>query len=210
MDASLDEKKVSESLLPRPFVFLHTRSMAKGAQKRIASGNASAVNTLAYGFVISNTVHLLFNFWLWRSPATMHWRPIALYVVTEVIAAALGLQLTSMARAGDDLSQSGLTAYMFDIVYITWFVHVTTALFSRYFWWTYAVVREALTQIPAYATYLLYTHVLVPYVLGGQSPLRRARTPSAAPAQEEAPVSKRQAKQQARASRGTRRQTVRG
>jgi len=29
---------------------------------------------------------------------------------------------------------------MFDIVYITWFVHVTTSLVSRYLWWFYAVV----------------------------------------------------------------------
>lgn len=116
--------------------------MAKGAQKRIAAGNASAVTTLTYGFLFSNTVHLLLNFWFWRSPATLHWLPVTAYLVTEAIAAGLGLQLVAMARAGDDLGQSGLTAYMFDVVYITWFVHVTTALISRYFWWTYAVVRH--------------------------------------------------------------------
>lgn len=86
--------------------------MAKGAQKRVASANASALSTLSYGFLVSNTIHLVANFWLWRSPATTHWRPILLYVVTELVAGGLGLQLASMARAGDDLQLGGLTAYV--------------------------------------------------------------------------------------------------
>lgn len=114
--------------------------MARGAQKRIASGNAAAVTTLTYGFLVSNTVYLLGNYWLWRSPASFTVTSVARYAVTEAIAAFLGWQLTAMARAGEDLAQSGLTAYMFDVVYITWFVHVASTLVSRAFWWTYAVV----------------------------------------------------------------------
>lgn len=30
---------------------------------------------------------------------------------------------------------------MFDIIYVTWFVHITTALFSSKFWYFYLVVR---------------------------------------------------------------------
>ena len=77
---------------------------------------------------------------------------MALYAVSEGVAAALGMQLWTMSRRGEDLSQAGLTAYvsmyhtnkysyMFDVIYITWFVHITTALLSRYFWWTFALVR---------------------------------------------------------------------
>lgn len=68
-----------------------------------------------------------------------------------------------------------------------------------------------LTQIPAYALYLLYTHILVPFVFGGKSPLSRGTSaPAPAPAAEEPQVSKRQAKQQARSARGPRMQTRRG
>lgn len=31
-------------------------------------------------------------------------------------------------------------SYMFDIIYITWFVHITTAVISGKFWYTYIVV----------------------------------------------------------------------
>jgi len=57
-----------------------------------------------------------------------------------------------------------------------------------------------LTQIPLYALYLLYKHILAPYVL------RRGRGPQAtqgkAPAANEPAQSKRQAKLQARQARG--------
>ncbi|KAI3614640.1 hypothetical protein CBS9595_003911 [Malassezia furfur] len=184
--------------------------MARGAQKRIASGNASAVTTLTYGFLVSNTVYLLGNYGLWRTPASFTATSIARYVVTEAIAAFLGWQLTSMAHAGEDLAQSGLTAYMFDVVYITWFVHIASTLVSRVFWWTYAVVGRFLTQIPAYAAYLLYTHILRPYVFGrGAAPAASTPAPAAGAPADAPAVSKRQAKQQARASRGGRRTAVR-
>ena len=72
-----------------------------------------------------------------------------------------------MARAGDDLAQAGMTAYMFDIVYLTWFAHVGTALVSPRLWWTYAV-------IPVYLMYLAYKNVL-PYVWP-RAPARQRRT----------------------------------
>ena len=117
-------------------------TMAKGAQKRIASTNARAVQTLALGFAISNTLYVLAQLVRYRSP---RWPAAVLvpYLLTEAVAAGLAWQLVGMARHGADLAQAGLTAYMFDIVYITWFVHGTTALVSRHFWWTYLVVRTA-------------------------------------------------------------------
>ena len=53
-----------------------------------------------------------------------------MYGVTELVAVGLAWQLLGIARAGDDLAQAGMTAYMFDVVYLTWFVHVGTALVS--------------------------------------------------------------------------------
>ena len=52
--------------------------MAKGSQKRIAAANARAVSVLAYGFAVTNTVFLLSNFWMWRSPASTHWTNVTL------------------------------------------------------------------------------------------------------------------------------------
>ncbi|WFD24458.1 hypothetical protein MEQU1_003160 [Malassezia equina] len=165
--------------------------MAKGAQKRVASTNARARQTLALGFLITNTLYVVAHLVRYRSvrwPAAV-WVP---YLLTEAVAAGLAYQLTDMARKGADLAQGGLTAYMFDIVYITWFVHGTTALFSRYFWWTYLV-------IPLYAGYLLYIYILAPYVgkrSGASPPGIQAKAPSTEPG-----LSKRQAKLQARQAR---------
>ncbi|KAJ3155858.1 hypothetical protein HDU89_005416 [Geranomyces variabilis] len=54
--------------------------------------------------------------------------------------------------AGFDLSGEGLVAYMFDIIYIGWFVLLTTAFISSKFWWTYII-------IPIFAAYTLYQKV---------------------------------------------------
>ncbi|WFD20781.1 hypothetical protein MCAP1_003035 [Malassezia caprae] len=167
--------------------------MAKGAQKRLASTNARAVQTLALGFAITNTLYVIAQLVRYRS---VRWPAAVLvpYLLSEAIAAGLAWQLVGMARSGADLAQAGLTAYMFDIVYITWFVHGSTALVSRYFWWTYLV-------IPLYALYLLYTHILAPYVLG-RSRAPPPATQGKAPDAREPALSRRQAKLQARQARG--------
>ncbi|WFD35137.1 hypothetical protein MCUN1_001986 [Malassezia cuniculi] len=156
--------------------------MAKGSIKRVAAGNAAALRLLAIGFVLVNTIHLLLTFGVFK---VRGWRPIVLYVGTEAIAAALALVLVRMASTGQDLSQEGLTAYMFDVIYVTWFVHVMTAVVSCHFWWVYIVI-------------------LLPFVFKGKSPFSRASTTEAGPAAAapEPAVSKRQAKAQKRVQRG--------
>ncbi|CAO3690055.1 unnamed protein product [Rhizopus stolonifer] len=47
----------------------------------------------------------------------------------------------TLISSGDDLNSEGLTAYMFDIIYVTWFVHITTAFISNKFWFVYLVVN---------------------------------------------------------------------
>ena len=53
---------------------------------------------------------------------------------------------------------------MFDIIYLTWFVHLSTALLTPWFWAAYLL-------IPTYATWLLYRKLAVPFLLGGRDPL---------------------------------------
>lgn len=141
--------------------------MARGARKRVSHANARAVATLQYGFVVANTAFVC-GTWLW--PPRAWWWTWVMYGVTELVAVGLAWQLLDIARAGDDLAQAGMTAYMFDVVYLTWFVHVGTALVSARLWWTYAV-------IPAYLLYLAYKNVL-PYVWpqahAAAAPQRRA------------------------------------
>ena len=168
--------------------------MAKGSQKRVAAGNAAALRTLAVGFVLVNTIHLVLTFGVYKITG---WKPVALYVSTEALAAALAVVLVRTAASGQDLAQEGLTTYMFDIIYVTWFVHVTTAVVSRYFWWAYLV-------IPVYAVYAEYTKIIGPYVFKGNSPF--SMRPGNAPAQPvpaaEPAMSKRQSKAQKRGQRG--------
>jgi Trk-type K+ transport system membrane component len=77
------------------------------------------------------------------------------YALTTVIALFIFRQLYTMAQpiytsngeisdGGFDLSSPGLAQYMFDVVYITWFVHLFTIL-SDYFWFFYLVVRILLS-----------------------------------------------------------------
>lgn len=50
--------------------------------------------------------------------------------------------MRDMASKGEDLQAEGLTALMWDVIFVTWTVHVATALIWRKFWWLYAVVRR--------------------------------------------------------------------
>lgn len=98
---------------------------------------------------------------------------------------------------------------MFDIIYVTWFVHVLTAIISSKFWYAYAL-------IPLYAFSIAYSKVIVPFLLGGRDPIRsitsiftgQGGTTSANSSSgqqkepEQAALSKRQAKLQKRADRG--------
>lgn len=121
--------------------------------------------------------------------------------------------MRDMAAKGEDLNAEGLTALLWDVIFVTWFVHVGTALIWRRLWWLYAV-------IPAYGLFLGYTKLVVPFLFKGQDPLASifgaftgskgssARGSGAAPgssaaaAAEADGMSKRQKKLQARADRG--------
>jgi len=113
----------------------------------------------------SQGIHLL-HFALFTSGRT--YRRVLLFAVTEAIAVGLWNQLKAMARNGTELDGSkGLVrcvhlsssaplarneltlaparSYAFDILYVTWFVHVATALVSAQFWKLYWVVRLSLS-----------------------------------------------------------------
>lgn len=130
------------------------------------------------------------------------------YVLSETVALAIVLLMRDMAAKGEDLNAEGLTALMWDVVFVTWFVHVGTAFVWRKFWWLYA-------SIPCYGVFLGYIKLVVPFVFRGQDPLasvlasfRGGEAKGAKPASrgstsgtEKDGLSKRQKKLQARANR---------
>ncbi|POY70432.1 hypothetical protein BMF94_6500 [Rhodotorula taiwanensis] len=130
-------------------------------------------------------------------------RRLFLFAVTEAIAVGLWNQLKAMAERGEELNGSkGLVSYVFDILYVTWFIHLTTALISAKFWYLYWV-------IPLYALYRLATFAL-PYIspslaaaLNGGNAASAGGAPGA-PGQDAAaaPSSKRQEKLRKRMERG--------
>ncbi|ORX56435.1 hypothetical protein DM01DRAFT_265855 [Hesseltinella vesiculosa] len=99
---------------------------------------------------------------LWR--VIYHWSTFSkgiafLYISTTTISVLLWNLLRSsstptyaadgsLRSSGEDLNAEGLTAYCFDVIYITWFVAITTAIVSEKFWYTYLL-------IPGYALFKL-------------------------------------------------------
>ncbi|KAI5479897.1 hypothetical protein MNV49_002455 [Pseudohyphozyma bogoriensis] len=169
--------------------------------KRIAAQNKGTVNTLRIGFAVSNIIYLLHLF-IFRSGRT--WTRLFYFSVTDVLAIVLWNQLEGMAKRGDDLSAAGLTSYMFDVIYVTWFVHVGTALITTKFWLLYL-------SIPAYAIYRLGKFA-IPYVwpsganrVGG-APRKVGGQAGAGAAAEDTtePLSKRQEKLKKRQEKGAR------
>ncbi|KAK0546560.1 hypothetical protein OC846_005207 [Tilletia horrida] len=179
--------------------------MAKGAAKKAASSNASTSQILLIGFALSNAAQLLLRFGLFRSTASISL--FLLYASTQAVALFLWSQLHSMGRQGVNLSeQGGLTPYLFDIIYVTWFCNVGAALISDKIWYLYLL-------IPGFAVTLLYSRLIVPYLLGGRDPIRSffSRSAASAPGQKgtaaaqqatDGATSKRQQKLQKRADKG--------
>lgn len=72
-----------------------------------------------------------------------------MFVATLTSELSTWQQLEMMATRGQAIFEGkGLIQYMFDLIYITWFVHVTTALVSTKFWYLFWI-------IPGYGLYKL-------------------------------------------------------
>ncbi|KAK4046271.1 hypothetical protein OIV83_006194 [Microbotryomycetes sp. JL201] len=166
--------------------------MAKGNAKRITAANAQTIQQVRIGFAVSIAIYLL-HLVLFRSGRS--WSRLLYFTATEIIALILWQQLEGMNTRGEELAQRGLTAYIFDVIYVTWFVHVMTALVSTKFWYLYLI-------IPLYALYRLASFAL-PFIRGQSAGGNAGPAPSSSSAGPEQPaISKRQAKLQARQEKG--------
>ncbi|KAG0199213.1 hypothetical protein BGX28_007462 [Mortierella sp. GBA30] len=101
-----------------------------------------------------------------------------------------------LADAGEDLSQEGLVQYAFDIIYVTWFVHVTSAFWSK-MWWFYLA-------IPAYAGWKAWHLAFKPMLArsGMGSGAGAAGAAGAASGSADGTKSKRREKMEKRAEKG--------
>ncbi|KAI8337854.1 hypothetical protein BD560DRAFT_412993 [Blakeslea trispora] len=169
--------------------------MANASSKKIASQNKQTLANLQKGFLTVNVVYFL-----WR--IVYHWSSFSLgqcvlYITTMGLSVLLYRVLISsgspvyasdgsLIQSGDDLNSEGLTAYMFDIIYVTWFVHITTAFISNKFWYAYLV-------IPSYAAYKLVP-MIMSYLGKGQTSVDETDSNNG--------KSKRQIKMEKRANKG--------
>ncbi|KAF9564849.1 hypothetical protein EC968_004409 [Mortierella alpina] len=138
--------------------------MANSSQKKIAHENAKTLLALRKGFI--------WAFYIFYR-IVYHWNSFGFklalgYLLTAGLTVFLYTQINAMGQpryntkgeltdAGQDLSQEGLVQYAFDIIYVTWFVHVTSAFWSK-MWWTYLA-------IPAYAGWKAW-HLAIKPMLG--------------------------------------------
>ncbi|KAI1368467.1 DUF788 domain-containing protein [Xylaria arbuscula] len=125
--------------------------MAQKARKDRAKANATALKNLHTGTLVVNTFFVLFHMLFRR-------RSLFLYVILSIPSFICEFVLESTGRpkydsstnslktAGEDLSASGLTEYMFDVIWVTWASVVLVALFGNWGWLLWSVV-------PAYGAY---------------------------------------------------------
>ncbi|KAJ1856091.1 hypothetical protein LPJ73_002233, partial [Coemansia sp. RSA 2703] len=122
--------------------------MANQSAKRIAQENASRLALLKKLLMGVNGLYLFVRLFLQYS--SLRWTEFLLYLVTLALELVLFSSLQSSARprydasgvlvdGGTDLSQPGLVSYMFDYIYVTWFVHVLS-LVTRWAWMVYLVI----------------------------------------------------------------------
>ncbi|RKP15230.1 hypothetical protein BJ684DRAFT_7327, partial [Piptocephalis cylindrospora] len=172
---------------------------ANSSAKRQAQANAYALRNLQIGLLVVNLTYIVVRIGLYR-PTFSFWH-LLVYSLTSGLTA---LFYRILASPGNDLYGPGLTSYMFDVIYVTWFVHLGVALISDSFWWFYLA-------IPAFATYKIVSLVKsggIPGMPTSAMAQGQAATPGAA--QGEGGMSKTQQKKAARAkAQGAQGQRVR-
>ncbi|QRV76495.1 transcription factor TFIID complex subunit 8 carboxy-term protein [Ceratobasidium sp. AG-Ba] len=154
--------------------------------------------------LIANALHWILRFLL-RRPILARGSTI-LYILTLIPTLILYRHLTTIGvprrepntgaliSPGEDLAQSGITEWCWDIIYVTWACAVGSGLLGNWVWWLYLV-------IPLYAGFMLYTKFIGPMFFNKGAPAPGTQE-SAAAAAAPAGQSKRQQKLQQRAEKG--------
>jgi hypothetical protein len=129
--------------------------MAKKAAKSLAARNAGRLRTTHIITLVLHAVFLIFSFTIRRSLSLKR------YILLSAPALIIEFYLDRLARptynadgslrnAGEDLDAKGLTEFMWDILYWTWFNLFLVIVSGNGAWWLYLVV-------PLYAIYAAVT-----------------------------------------------------
>ncbi|KAG4305747.1 hypothetical protein PORY_000657 [Pneumocystis oryctolagi] len=122
--------------------------MANASSKKQAKRNIAAIKKLKIGGLISNSIFIGIRLVYHYSSTTKY--TIILYFLTFSLSMGLSYFLWSIGSPkyekehlkspGEDLSQEGITTYMFYIIYMTWVIHIIVAIFSDKAWFLYLVL----------------------------------------------------------------------
>ncbi|KAJ3320370.1 Histone chaperone asf1b [Blyttiomyces sp. JEL0837] len=156
---------VDEALKENPPPEIQFDKLAKGSAKRIVESNAKIIKTHTYihaGVTIFNILFRVlifwssFTFWIGFRYILCH---LALILIFRQLVALAAVSMSSdgIDDAGVDLTKSGIQEYLFDVVYVLWFVMVGTCFFD----WVWYI----LWAIPVFAGYKLFMMVK-PFLFG--------------------------------------------
>ncbi|KAL9712491.1 hypothetical protein Ac2012v2_003729 [Leucoagaricus gongylophorus] len=174
--------------------------MANASAKRIAHRNEAAVKTLKLGMVVPTIISLVLRFLFRRSSLPPSKFSLALYVITFFPSLFLSNYLIKIGTPrrdpttgtllsyGEDLNQTGVTEWCFDILYITWTCQIGSGGLGEWFWLLYTV-------IPLFAIFKLWSSAISPYLPGYSPTPEDVRT-------DNQPTSKRQEKLRKRSEKG--------
>ena len=119
--------------------------MAQKAKKDRAKANISTLNNLHIGTLSVNALFILFNLLLKRRSILAYGILSIPSLVAEYILESTGRpkfdpSTKALKSSGEDLAAPGLTEYMFDIVWVTWFCLVAVILFGNWGWIFWSVI----------------------------------------------------------------------
>ena len=131
--------------------------MAKSAAKQLATRNTARLNQTHLITLGLHAFFLLARFTFRRSLSLYRYTflclpAIAIEVALHTFASPKYDAEGNLRSAGSDLSEKGLTEFMWDVVYWTWINMAIVVLVGNIGWWLYLVV-------PGYALYAIATTV---------------------------------------------------
>jgi hypothetical protein len=129
--------------------------MAQKAKKDRAKSNTTALNNLHIGSAIANSLFLLFHY-LFKTRSLILYATLSIpAVVCEIVLEKSGRPsydpiTKTLKAAGEDMAASGLTEYMFDIVWVTWASLAAVIFLGNWGWLLWLAV-------PAYGAWKGYS-----------------------------------------------------
>jgi hypothetical protein len=120
-------------------------SMAQKAKKDRAKANISTLNNLHIGTLSVNVIFILFSLLIRRRSLLTYAILSVPSLVAEYILESTGRpkfdpSTKALKSSGEDLAAPGLTEYMFDIIWVTWFCLVSVIIFGNWGWIVWCII----------------------------------------------------------------------